>query len=117
MSTAPVKALEIRDLFVSIRTRAGGRARVLDGVSLSVPRGGTVGLVGESGSGKTMTSLAVGTSYVLTFDLGYGGNSVLFGGPVTVRVNAGSASSTFTSGSGTPNPAVWLCSSATPPGA
>jgi hypothetical protein len=56
---------------------------------------------------QTMTGLAVGTTYALTFDLGYGGNSSLFGGPVTVRVNAGSTSSTFTSGSGTPNPAVW----------
>jgi hypothetical protein len=43
----------------------------------------------------------------LTFDLGYGGNSTAFGCPVTVRVDAGSSSGTFTSGSGTPNPAVW----------
>ena len=35
---------------------------------------------------QTMTGLAVGTTYALTFDLGYGGNSSLFGGPVTVRV-------------------------------
>ncbi len=49
----------------------------------------------------------VGTNYVLTFDLGYGGNSGFFAGPVSVTVSAGGTSATFTSGSGTPNPAVW----------
>jgi len=49
----------------------------------------------------------VGTHYVLTFDLGYGGNSGFFGGPVSVSVSAGGTTGTFTSGSGTPNPAVW----------
>jgi hypothetical protein len=48
-----------------------------------------------------------GTSYVVTFDLGYGGNSGLFGGPVKVTASAAGTSQTFTSGSGTPNPAVW----------
>jgi hypothetical protein len=48
-----------------------------------------------------------GTEYVVTFDLGYGGDSGFFGGPVRVNVTAGSSSGTFTSGSGTPNPAVW----------
>ena len=59
--------------------------------------------------GGVTQSLAttIGTSYVLTFDLGYGGNSSLFRGPVSVRVSAGSASSTFLSASGTPNPAAW----------
>lgn len=45
-----------------------------------------------------------GTSYAATFDLGYGGNSAAFGGPVSVRATAGSSSTTFTSGSRTPNP-------------
>lgn len=48
-----------------------------------------------------------GASYVVTFDLGYGGNSGLFGGPAKVTVSAGGTSQVFTSGSGTPNPAVW----------
>lgn len=50
---------------------------------------------------------AVGTSYVVTFDLGYGGNSGFFGGPVSVVATAPGFSGTFTSGSGSPNPAVW----------
>jgi len=48
-----------------------------------------------------------GTSYVVTFDLGYGGNSGLFGGPVRLTASAAGTTATFTSGSGTPNPAVW----------
>jgi hypothetical protein len=49
----------------------------------------------------------VGTNYTLTFDLGHGGNSGAFGGPVSVNVSVGGAPTTFTSASGTPNPAVW----------
>jgi Protein of unknown function (DUF642) len=48
-----------------------------------------------------------GTNYVATFDLGYGGDSGAFGGPVKVTASAAGTSATFTSGSGTPNPAVW----------
>ena len=39
----------------------GSRAmplRAVDGVSLSIPEGGTVALVGESGCGKSVTALA-----------------------------------------------------------
>jgi hypothetical protein len=49
----------------------------------------------------------IGTQYTLTFDLGYGGNSGAFAGPTSVNVSVGGAATTFTSGSGTPNPAVW----------
>jgi hypothetical protein len=48
-----------------------------------------------------------GTDYMVTFDLGYGGNSVAFGGPVSVLASAAGTSATFTSASGSPNPAVW----------
>jgi hypothetical protein len=48
-----------------------------------------------------------GADYTLTFDLGYGGNSSGFDGPVSVQVTAGGSSGTFTSGSGFQNPAVW----------
>jgi peptide/nickel transport system ATP-binding protein len=50
--------LEIQDLRVRFRT-SDGIVRAVDGVSLSVDRGRTLGLVGESGSGKSVTALTV----------------------------------------------------------
>jgi peptide/nickel transport system ATP-binding protein len=50
--------LEIQDLQVHFRTR-DGIVRAVDGVSLSVERGRTLGIVGESGSGKSVTALTV----------------------------------------------------------
>ena len=69
-------------------------------------------LTGYSDSGtyggvsQTFATTA-GANYVVTFDLGYGGDSTAFGGPVSVRASAGGTSDVFTSGSGSPNPAVW----------
>jgi ABC-type dipeptide/oligopeptide/nickel transport system ATPase component len=51
-------ALEIRDLRVDLRTDTGSRA-IVDGIDLTLRRGGIHGLAGESGSGKTVTALAV----------------------------------------------------------
>jgi peptide/nickel transport system ATP-binding protein len=52
--------VDIEDLHV-----AYGSVTVLDGVSLSVPRGRTVGVVGESGSGKsTLAKVLVGVAAV-----------------------------------------------------
>lgn len=51
--------LEIEDVVAEYRT--GKRAvRALDGASLTVHRGETVGIVGESGSGKSTLGLLVG---------------------------------------------------------
>ena len=55
-AAAPI--LEIRDLVVEFDTPRG-TVRAVDGVSLEVRRGSTLGLVGESGCGKSVTSLAV----------------------------------------------------------
>ena len=49
--------LEIDDLTVQFPSTAGP-VRAVDGLSLSLERGQTLGVVGESGSGKTVTFLA-----------------------------------------------------------
>ena len=52
--------LDIQDLRVGFETTDGEKIIVaVDGVSLSVLQGGTLGLVGESGSGKSVTCLSV----------------------------------------------------------
>ncbi|MDE0005499.1 MAG: ABC transporter ATP-binding protein [Rhodospirillaceae bacterium] len=47
--------LEIRNLRLELHTERGV-LRVLNGVSLTVPRGSVLGLVGETGCGKTLTA-------------------------------------------------------------
>jgi peptide/nickel transport system ATP-binding protein len=51
--------LEIDNLSTRIHRRRGAAVQAVDGVSLSVSRGETLGIVGESGCGKTMTALSV----------------------------------------------------------
>jgi ABC-type dipeptide/oligopeptide/nickel transport system ATPase component len=56
--TAGDVVLELRDLCAHLVTR-WGVVHAVDGVSLTLREGQTLGLVGESGSGKTMTALSV----------------------------------------------------------
>jgi len=53
-----VALLEVHDLHVSFRSPRG-QARPVDGLSVSVDSGRTLGLVGESGCGKTLTALSI----------------------------------------------------------
>ncbi len=50
--------LAIRDLKTSFFTEEG-EVKAVDGVTLSVPRGETIGVVGESGCGKSVMALSV----------------------------------------------------------
>ncbi|WP_048601791.1 ABC transporter ATP-binding protein [Rubeoparvulum massiliense] len=50
--------LEIEQLVTELEISVG-RVRALDGVSLTIKRGETLGLVGESGCGKSLTSLSI----------------------------------------------------------
>jgi peptide/nickel transport system ATP-binding protein len=50
--------LEIKDLKTYIRQRKG-LVHAVDGVSLTIEEGETVGLVGESGCGKSMTAMSI----------------------------------------------------------
>ena len=50
--------LDVQELRTAFRT-AGGTVQAVDGVSLALDRGRTLGIVGESGSGKTVLSRSI----------------------------------------------------------
>ena len=51
--------IEARDLRVHFHLAGGARLKAVDGISLAIPEGTTVGLVGESGCGKSTTGRAL----------------------------------------------------------
>lgn len=76
MASAPI--LQIEHLQVEFATR-GGAVHAVDGVSLSIEPGQTLGLVGESGSGKSVTARAI-MRLVPTPPGRYTGGRILFEG-------------------------------------
>ena len=58
MTDASQPLLQVEDLITAFDTEIG-QVRAVDGVSLTVERGRTLGIVGESGCGKTVTALSI----------------------------------------------------------
>ena len=58
MPSTPNSLLSVRNLRTYYHTDEGF-VRAVDGVSFTVPPGGSVGIAGESGSGKTQTALSI----------------------------------------------------------
>lgn len=51
--------LEVKELTMSLMSRTGAPARILNGLTFNIRSGEIIGLIGDSGSGKTMTALAI----------------------------------------------------------
>ncbi len=58
MDATSTNLLEVRDLRTHIKMR-GATVEAVDGISMTIRPGETVGLVGESGCGKSMTGLSI----------------------------------------------------------
>ena len=69
--------VDIRDLVVSYKT-TDGTTLAIDGVSLAIERGESVGIVGESGSGKSTLGMAIGR--LLAPNATIEGGEILFDG-------------------------------------
>ena len=82
--------LDVRDLVVVYNTPRG-TVLALDGVSVGLNAGETLGIVGESGSGKSTLGLAIGrlmpqNAYRLSGDLVVNGHSVFKGDDENLRI-------------------------------
>jgi oligopeptide/dipeptide ABC transporter ATP-binding protein len=82
--TTPPPLLDIRDLYLDIHTFEG-TSHVLNGVNLTLRRGGVMGLVGETGCGKTLTGLSV-SRLVATPPGHYPRGEIWFDGQDVMRV-------------------------------
>src|SRR5262249_52262479 len=80
------RVLEIRELRTYF-TGERGEVRSVDGVSLHVDAGETLGIVGESGCGKSVTSLSV-MRLIATPPGRYAGGEILFEGVDLLRLSA-----------------------------
>ena len=83
--TVPI--LEIRDLKTYFSGEFGD-IRSVDGVSLSINAGETLGIVGESGSGKSVTSLSV-MRLIASPPGRYAGGEILFEGKDLLQLDKG----------------------------
>jgi peptide/nickel transport system ATP-binding protein len=77
----PTAFLDVRDLRVHFPTE-DGLVRSVDGLSLQLERGSTLGIVGESGSGKSVTSLSIlgllkGTNAVISGEIWLDGDELV----------------------------------------
>ena len=79
--------LEIKNLEMDFGT-AGGAARAIDGVSLTIGAGETVCLVGESGCGKSVTAQSI-ARLVPAPPANYVGGEILLNGRDTLKMSAG----------------------------
>ena len=77
--------LDIKDLVINFKTDEG-TVNAVKKISLSIPKGKTVGLVGESGSGKSVTSLA--TMRLIPSPPGtIAGGEILFNGTDLLKIS------------------------------
>ncbi len=85
--------LDVRDLRVHFPTD-DGLVKAVDGLSLHLERGKTLGIVGESGSGKSVTSLSImglnrGRSVRTTGEIWLDGQELVSAAPEVVRTLRG----------------------------
>ena len=84
MTAFSERLLDVRDLSIDIATRHGP-ARIVDGISMHLNKGETLGVVGESGCGKSLTMLSlVG---LLPNKISTAGGSALFAGRDLLRMD------------------------------